>query len=98
MNYQKIYSTIIAPVATEKSNILGDKFNQYVLLVNKDSTKFEVKKAAEQIFGVKVKRVNLLNYKPVERFFGKRKGVVSGYKKAYIKLYPGHEIIFSEVG
>ena len=77
---------------------MGDKFNQYVVLVRKDADKIDIKKAAEHIFNVKVEKVNVLNYKPVERFFGKRKGVVSGYKKAYIKLHPGHEIVFSELG
>lgn len=97
-NYQKIYSTVVSVVSTEKTNVVGDKFNQYVVLVRKDATKIDIKKATEHIFKVKVEKVNVLNYKPLERFFGRRKGVVPGYKKAYIKLYPGHEIIFSELG
>jgi large subunit ribosomal protein L23 len=97
-NYQKVYSTIVSVVSTEKTNVVGDKFNQYVVLVRKEATKIDIKKAAEHIFKVKVKKVNVLNYKPVGRLFGRRKGVVSGYKKAYIKLYSGHEIIFSELG
>ena len=97
-DYQKVYSTIVSVVSTEKTNFVGDKFNQYVVLVRKDATKIAVKRATEYIFNVKVDKVNILNYKPLERFFGRRKGFVSGYKKAYIKLHPGYEIVFSELG
>ena len=67
-NYQKIYSTVVSVVSTEKTNVVGDKFNQYVVLVRKDATKIDIKKATEHIFKVKVKKVNVLNYKPLERF------------------------------
>ena len=61
-NYQKIYSTIVSVVSTEKTNVLGDKFNQYVVLVRKGATKTDIKIAAEHIFKVKVEKVNVLNF------------------------------------
>jgi large subunit ribosomal protein L23 len=98
VNQEKICSVIVRPLSTEKTNAIGDKFNQYAVIIDRKATKLDVKRAAEALFKVKVKKVNILNYKPTAKFFGKYKGNVSGYKKAYVQLYPGHEIVFSEIG
>jgi large subunit ribosomal protein L23 len=63
------------PLLTEKSVGLIEKENKIVFVVNKNSTKSEIKKAVEKEFAIKVDSVNT---------------VVSmkGIKKAYIKLKP----------
>ena len=51
---------IIAPVVTEKSN---DQLQEgkYTFEVNKKATKFEIAKAVEKLFDVKVLKVNTMN-------------------------------------
>ena len=54
------YDIIIRPVITEKSmEAVADK--KYVFEVAKDANKVEIRKAIEQIFGVKVLSVNTIN-------------------------------------
>ena len=53
----KDFKTIIKPIITEKSS-LGVEFNQVTFQVNKTSNKKEIKTAIENIFKVKVKKVN----------------------------------------
>ena len=53
----KDFKTIIKPIITEKSS-LGAEFNQVTFQVNKTSNKKEIKTAIENIFKVKVKKVN----------------------------------------
>ena len=64
----------------------------YVFKVNKDATKTEIKKATEEIFGVVVKSIRVLNtkFKNKRTRFGKYK--TKTFKKAYIKLEEGKEI------
>ena len=80
------YDIIIRPVITEQSMAdVADK--KYVFQVAVDANKSEIKKAVEQIFGVKVEKVNTL------RMDGKMKrqgaapaGRRASYKKAMVKL------------
>ena len=55
----KDFKTIIKPIISEKSS-LGAEFNQVTFQVNKSSNKKEIKTAIENIFKVKVKKVNTL--------------------------------------
>ena len=54
---EKFYSIIQKPISTEKSTNLN-QFNQYSFVVSKKSNSFEIKKAIEKIFKVKVIKVN----------------------------------------
>ena len=53
-------SVIIAPVVSEKSYGLIDQ-NAYTFNVHKDANKIEIRNAVEEIFGVKVAKVNTMN-------------------------------------
>ncbi|MAF35575.1 50S ribosomal protein L23 [archaeon] len=46
------------PVSTEKALRLMDEQNKIVFMVNRAATKRDIKKAIEQVFKVKVKKVN----------------------------------------
>lgn len=76
---------ILKPVITEKS-MDELQAGKYTFKVAKDANKTEIKKAVEQLFDVKVAKVNTLNvnghYKRVGRFVGK----TSDWKKAVITL------------
>jgi large subunit ribosomal protein L23 len=80
------YDIVIRPVTTEQSMEAADA-KRYVFLVAETANKIEIKKAVEEIFGVKVEKVNTL------RMEGKQKrqgaypaGRRASYKKAMVKL------------
>ena len=80
------YDVIIRPVITEQS-MSGVADKKYVFMVAIDSNKTEIKAAVEEIFGVKVAKVNTI------RMMGKMKrtgrfpaGRRAAYKKAVVTL------------
>lgn len=76
---------IIAPVVTEKSvSALGDK--KYTFRVDKNANKIEIAKAVEEIFGVKVAKVNTISMKGHLRRMGRNEGYTSDWKKAVVTL------------
>ena len=89
---EKIYTTIKSPVISEKAAIEKSTSNTYVFKVAKEATKDEIKNSIEEIFGVKVESVSVLNtkFKNKRTRLGKYK--TNTYKKAYIKLAEGKEI------
>ena len=55
-----VYDIVIRPIITERSMAsVADK--KYVFEVAKDATKIDIAKAVEEIFGVKVVKVNTLH-------------------------------------
>lgn len=91
MSKFNIYTTIIAPVITEKSTKLSEH-NQVVFRVPEAATKPEIKKAIEELFKVKVKSVNTLVTKGKKKLFRGRPGARSDVKKAIVTLQPGNTI------
>ena len=55
------FDVIIAPVVTEKCNALMQE-NKYTFKVNPDAGRIEIARAVEEIFKVKVAKVNVMNY------------------------------------
>lgn len=81
----KEYDVIIKPLLTEKSySGVADK--KYAFIVKREANKAEIKKAVESIFGVKVAKVNTLNYDGKFKVQGRAQGYTSKYKKAYVVL------------
>ena len=83
---------IIAPVVTEKSQVLATNSKTYVFKVRKDANKIQIKKAIEELFNVKVKSVNTLITKPKDKRVGRYTGKTKTYKKAYVTLVDGASI------
>lgn len=54
---------IISPIATEKTMLSGQKENKLAFYVNKNATKKDVKSEIEELFNVKVVKVNILRDK-----------------------------------
>ena len=50
MNQERLMKVILAPIVSEKSNMLAEKRNQMVFKVLKDATKTEIKAAVELLF------------------------------------------------
>ena len=85
------YDIIIKPVITEQSmEATGDK--KYVFQVAIDANKVEIKKAVEEIFGVKVVRVNTLTVKPKTKRVRYVAGKTRSWKKAIVTLAEGDTI------
>lgn len=79
------YDIIIKPVISERSmDITADK--KYTFKVAKNSNRTQVKNAIEEIFGVKVEKVNLMNVKGRKKRVGKHIGRTSDIKKAIVTL------------
>ena len=80
------YDIIIRPVITERA-MSGAADKKYVFEVAKDASKVEIKKAVEEIFGVKVVSVNTLTMRGKEKRMGAgRPGMTKTWKKAYVQL------------
>ena len=77
---------IIRPVITEHSYDAMEN-NVYTFEVAKDANKIEIAKACEEIFGVKVAKVNTLNMQGKEKRMGARPaGRRPSWKKAMVTL------------
>lgn len=89
---------LIKPLVTEKMTNLAERFNRYGFIVDRRSTKPEIKKAIESLYDVTVDTVNTMVYggKVKSRFT--KSGVISGktvsYKKAIVTLVKGDSIDF----
>ena len=76
---------ILAPVVTEKSvALMADK--KYTFKVEKTANKIQIAKAVEEIFGVKVAKVNTISMKGAKRRMGRFEGYRSDWKKAIVTL------------
>ncbi|MDK4574985.1 50S ribosomal protein L23 [Kingella kingae] len=92
MNQERLMKVILAPVVSEKSNMLAEKRNQMVFKVLKDATKTEIKAAVELLFNVQVASVTTTTTKGKTKRFGRTLGRRSDVKKAYVSLVAGQEI------
>ena len=80
------YDIIRKPVVTERS-MAGTADKKYTFYVDPVAGKIEIAKAVEEIFGVKVSKVNTVNYDgKVKRLGGGRPGRRAAYKKATVTL------------
>ncbi|MDQ7090234.1 MAG: 50S ribosomal protein L23 [Methylococcales bacterium] len=90
----KIASVLLGPVISEKSSVAAEEQSRIVFKVQKSATKHQIKKSVELMFDVKVDSVQVLNVKGKVKRFGRALGKRSDWKKAYVKLKPGHDIEF----
>ena len=88
-----VYDIIIRPIITEQSMAaVADK--KYVFEVAPEAGKIEIKNAVETIFGVKVAKVNTINYDgKAKRLGAGRPGRRKSWKKAYVQLTPDSKTI-----
>lgn len=90
--FSEAHRILKKPVITEKSTNLNAWHNQYVFAVMPQVNKNEIKKAIQDLYGVKVERVNIINVPGKVRRLGRHEGFHSGYKKAIITLAKGEKI------
>lgn len=81
----RAHDIIIRPILSEKSYAgIADK--KYTFVVAKNANKTEIKLAVEEIFGVKVEKVNTANVDGKWRRVGQHQGLTPAYKKAIVQL------------
>ena len=79
------HDIVIAPVITEASMAaIGQK--KYTFRVMKNVNKQEIAKAVEELFGVKVAKVNTMNVRGHLRRQGMHQGYTASWKKAIVTL------------
>ena len=81
------HDIIFRPIITEKS-MMGIADKKYTFEVAKDAGKVEIKKAVEEVFGVKVAKVTTINVRGQMRRRGRTSGYTRSWKKAYVTLTP----------
>ena len=88
---ERSFSIIKSPIMTEKSTNLN-QFNKYSFLVSKDSSSLEIKQAIENIFKVKVEKINTLIVRGKLKSFKGSIGYKKDQKKAIVTLVEGNTI------
>ncbi len=76
---------------TEKAATL-EKHGKYVFMVKRSAATPEIKKAIEELYGVKVKDVNTVRSYAKAKRLGNRFGKKPEYKKAVVTLKSGEKI------
>ncbi len=85
------YDIIKRPIITEKSMKVeldreGNEIKKYTFEVPKTVNKLEIKYAVEEVFGVKVAKVNTMNYDGKLKRMGRYEGRRAAWKKAIVTL------------
>ena len=82
------------PVITEKSTA-NAQFNKYIFEVRNDANKINIKKTIEEIYKVKVQKLNSLNVKSKPKVFKGQRGTRSELKWIIVTLKEGNTIDMS---
>ncbi|HCC03081.1 MAG TPA: 50S ribosomal protein L23 [Ruminococcaceae bacterium] len=79
------HEIILRPIISEKS-MKGIANKAYTFQVAPDATKIDIKHAVEELFGVKVRKVNTLHVRGHLRRQGRSQGFTPSWKKATVSL------------
>lgn len=90
--FSEVYKIILAPLTTEKTNKMSDKYNRLVFKVANWANKMQIRNAVETLFKVKVEEVATINVLGKTKIFKQRKGKKSNWKKAIVKIQKGQDI------
>ncbi len=93
---KNIYTILKKPLLTEKGGILKEKDNKVLIEVAKDANKYDIKRAVEEIFKVKVEKVATIITFGKWKKQGKSLGKRPDRKKAIVTLKKGEKLDFIE--
>jgi large subunit ribosomal protein L23 len=85
------HDVVIRPIVSEKSYDLMAQ-NRYTFEVHRDARKEQIAQAIEEIFGVRVEKVNTMNVSGKPRRLRYNKGLSRSWKKAIVTLKAGDTI------
>jgi len=81
---------------TEKGTRQGDKYNQYTIVADPRANKTQIRQAVQELFKVKVTKVNTLNVTgKYRRQRTKQAGQAPDWKKAIVTLKDGDKIVLT---
>ncbi|HZV33187.1 MAG TPA: 50S ribosomal protein L23 [Verrucomicrobiae bacterium] len=93
MNSFEIVKTVRV---TEKGTRQGEKLNQYTVVADRRANKIQIRQAVQELFKVKVVRVNTLNvHGKARRQRTTQAGRTSDWKKAIVTLKEGDKIVLT---
>ncbi|GET19823.1 50S ribosomal protein L23 [Prolixibacter denitrificans] len=89
---------LIRPIVTEKLTDQAETLNRFGFVVDRRANKQQIKKAVEDLYGVKVASLNTMVYPGKAKSRYTKSGVLTGktnsYKKAIVTLVEGDTIDF----
>lgn len=88
------HQVVLRPLVTEKGYHKAERYNSYAFEVNRLAGKEDIRKAVEELFNVKVVRVNTQNRAGKPRRTRYRVGRTKAWKKAIVTLDREHRIDF----
>jgi large subunit ribosomal protein L23 len=86
------YRILRTPLLTEKCHDLKEKHNQVAFRVFPGANKVQIREAVEEIFKVKVQRVNVITVAGKVKRLGRHSGRRPDWKKAIVTLKPGEKL------
>ncbi|HEX6490766.1 MAG TPA: 50S ribosomal protein L23 [Gaiellaceae bacterium] len=83
---------LLAPVVSEKSYEQIEAGHKYSFRVHPDAHKTQIRQAVEELFGVHVQSVNVIQVRSKPKRRGLSRGRKPGWKKAIVKIGAGESI------
>ena len=81
---------------TEKGTRQGEKYNQYTVVADRRATKPQIRQAVQELFKVKVTKINTLNVRgKFRRQRTTQAGQAPSWKKAIVTLKEGDKIVLT---
>jgi large subunit ribosomal protein L23 len=81
---------------TEKGTRQSEKYNQYTIVADRLATKPQIRQAVQELFKVKVTKINTLNVRgKLRRQRTIQAGRASNWKKAIMTLKEGDKIVLT---
>jgi large subunit ribosomal protein L23 len=76
---------LIKPIISEKMQAVSEKYNRYGFIVDRKATKSQIKHAVEEIYGVRVDRINTLIQRGRATLRHTKAGMIRGQKNTVKK-------------
>ncbi|MDR3046029.1 MAG: 50S ribosomal protein L23 [Bacteroidales bacterium] len=80
-------SILIKPLISEKMTHVAEQFNRYGFIVDRKATKSQIKKEIEDLYGIKVVRINTLVQRGKSTSRYTKAGMIEGQKNTVKKAY-----------
>jgi large subunit ribosomal protein L23 len=104
MNKLSVWEVLKSPIITEKTVLLKEESSDendetrkqgqvLAFRVDRKAGKEDIRRAVEEIFGVKVAKVRTIQYKGKMKRRGRYEGRRSNWKKAYVTLKKGEPLV-----
>ena len=91
-----VFEVIKTVRLTEKGTRQADKYNQYTVVADRLATKPQIRQAVQELFKVKVVKINTLNVRgKARRQRTAQAGRAPSWKKAIVTLKEGDKIVLT---